>query len=165
MALSLACTLLAPRPADAQLQQVDQVIGVWRLVSFVEQRPNGELIPSGRYGPNVTGMLIYDKSGAMMAQLMNPDRPKFISESATRGTPEEVKAAFDGYNAYYGTFTVDASSSTIRHKVAANLFPNSIGTEFVRRYRIESDNLILELPPAQIQGEQRVVRLIWKRVS
>jgi hypothetical protein len=110
-------------------------------------------------------MIVYDKSGAMMAQLMNPDRPKFVTENATRGTPEEVKAAFDGYNAYFGTFSIDTGSSTIRHKVTANLLPNLVGTEFVRRYRFEGDSLILELPPMQIQGEQRLVRLVWKRVG
>jgi len=117
-------------------------------------------------------MIVYDKSGTMMAQLMNPDRPKFASGSATRGTPEEAKLAFDGYNAYYdgynayyGTYSVDVNSSTIRHKVVGNLFPNAIGTEFIRRYRLEGENLVLELPPAQIEGEQRVVRLVWKRVN
>ena len=163
--LTLSCALL-PRLAAAQPQSAEQaIIGVWRLVSFVEQRPNGEVVPSGRYGPNVIGMIVYDKSGAMMAQLMNPDRQRFAAENATRGTPEEVKAAFDGYNAYFGSFSVDTSSSTIRHKVTANLFPNAVGTEFVRRYRIEGDSLVLELPPMQIQGEQRIVRLIWKRIG
>jgi len=163
--LALSC-LLQPRVAAAQPPSSEpDIIGVWRLVSFVEQRPNGEVVPSGRYGPNVTGMIVYDKSGAMMAQLMNPDRPRFAAENATRGTPDEVKVAFDGYNAYFGSFSVDKASSTIRHKVTGNLFPNAVGTDFVRRYRIEGDNLILELPPMQIQGEQRSVRLIWKRAG
>jgi hypothetical protein len=165
-ALTLAAVLLLPHSLAAQPRaSTEQLVGVWRLASFVEQRPNGELVPSGRYGPNVTGMIVYDKNGAMMAQLMNPDRPKFASGSATRGTPEEVKLAFDGYNAYYGTYSVDAGSSTIRHKVIGNLFPNAIGSEFIRRYRFEGENLVLELPPAQIEGEQRVVRLVWKRVN
>jgi hypothetical protein len=163
--LVLSGLLLTAGRVDAQPQGAEHIIGVWRLVSFVEQRPNGEVVPSGRYGPRVTGMLAYDKSGAMMAQLMNPDRPLFAADNATQGTAAEVKAAFDGYNAYFGTFSVDARASIIRHKVSGNLFPNAVGTEFVRRYRVAGDSLILELPPMAIQGEQRVVRLIWRRVE
>ena len=143
----------------------EKIVGVWRLESFVEQRPNGDVVPSGRYGPNVAGMIVYDQSGAMMAQLMNPDRPKFAATNATRGTPEEVKSAFDGYNAYYGTYSVDVATATIQHRVEGNLFPNLVGTDFKRTFKFADDKLILELPPAQIQGEQRIVRLVWRKVS
>lgn len=143
----------------------EKILGVWRLESFVEQRPNGDVVPSGRYGPNVAGMIVYDQSGAMMAQLMNPDRPKFVATNATRGTPEEVKAAFDGYNAYYGTYSIDVATATIQHRVEGNLFPNLVGTDFKRTFKFADDKLILELPPAQIQGEQRIVRLVWRKVS
>lgn len=162
-------TVLIATAADAQSTTAKRdspasgVIGTWRLKSFVEERPNGQLVPSGRYGPNVAGLLVYDSAGNMMAQLVNPDRPRFAAENATRGTPEEVKAAFDGYNAYFGTYTVDETASTIRHHVVANLFPNAVGTEFVRKFKLDGDRLSLELPPMQIQGEQRTVRLVWQR--
>jgi hypothetical protein len=155
----------ADAPVAATEPPASRLVGTWRLHSFVEVRPSGEVVPSGRYGPNVTGRIVYDAAGNMMAQLANPDRPKFAADSAMRGTPEEIKRAFEGYNAYFGTYVVDEASGTIRHRVESNLFPNAVGTEFTRRFRLDGDELTLELPPAAIQGEQRVVRLVWRRVD
>lgn len=168
-----SCALLFATAAHAQAtasvsaseSSASRLVGTWRLLSFVEERPDGQRVPSGRYGPNVAGLIVYDKAGNMTAQLVNPDRPRFDAENATLGTPEEVKAAFDGYNAYFGTYTVDESASTIRHRVLANLFPNAVGTEFVRKFTLEGNRLTLELPPMQIQGEQRIVKLIWQRAQ
>lgn len=164
-ALVFATSIHAQTTAAAAESSASRLVGTWRLLSFVEERPSGQLLPSGRYGPNVDGLIVYDKAGNMAAQLVNPDRPRFAAENATRGTPEEVKAAFDGYNAYFGTYTVDETSSTIRHRVLANLFPNAAGTEFVRKFKLEGDRLTLELPPMQIEGEQRIVKLIWQRAQ
>jgi hypothetical protein len=161
----LAPAAHADAPAAAAEPSASRLVGTWRLHSFVEVRPGGDVVPSGRYGPNVTGRIVYDAAGNMMAQLANPDRPKFAADNAMRGTPEEIKRAFEGYNAYFGTYVVDEASGTIRHRVEGNLFPNAVGTEFTRRFRLDGDELTLELPPALIQGEQRVVRLVWRRAD
>lgn len=161
----LAPVASAEPPAAVSAPSASRLVGTWRLQSFVEVRPSGEVVPSGRYGPNVIGMIVYDAAGNMMAQLGNPDRPTFAGDSAMRGTPEEVKLAFEGYNAYFGTYVVDEPSATIRHRVESNLFPNAVGTEFTRRFHLQGDELTLELPPTPIQGEQRVVRLVWRRAD
>lgn len=165
--LTVLCLTAPAAGAQSNDRQQDSttasLVGTWRLESMVERRPDGQRLPSSRYGPNVAGLLVYDRDGHMMAQLMNPDRPRFAGDSPTRGTPDEVKAAFDGYNAYYGTWSVDAQARTIRHRVTGNLYPNAVGTEFLRTFALDGDRLTLELPPARIQGEERTVQLVWRR--
>ncbi len=154
----------AQQTPSATSRSAERLVGTWQLESFVEERPNGEMVASTRYGAKVRGLIVYDSSGNMAAQLMNPERPHFATDRPAQGTAEEIKTAFVGYNAYFGTYTLDESTATIRHRVNANLFPNLVGTEFTRKFKLEGDVLTLELPPAQIQGERRTARLVWRRM-
>ncbi|GEM_PF-6774270 len=43
----------------------------------------------------------------MAVQIMRSDRPAFASGERLEGTQEEIKAAFEGYFAYYGTYEVN----------------------------------------------------------
>jgi len=78
----------------------EQFVGTWKLVSCEARSSNGEV--SYSYGRNPFGMLMYDSGGNMSVLLMRRDRPKFASDDRWRGTPEEIKAAFEGLIAYCG---------------------------------------------------------------
>src|SRR5882762_8839602 len=105
-------TSLAALLSSAQAPTVSgQFVGVWKLSSFEQRTTAGELTyPMGR---NPVGRLTYDASGHMSAQLMLPDRPAFQAPSKVRGSTEQKIAAFDGYTAYYGTYTVDEENRTV----------------------------------------------------
>jgi len=83
----------------------DNFVGVWKLVASEVKLSDGRT--AYPYGKDAVGMLVYDKQGHMSDHLMNPDRPLFFSGDIRNGTPEEIKAAFDGYAAYFGTYEVD----------------------------------------------------------
>ncbi len=99
----------------------------------------------------------------MSAQLMNPDRPRFASGDRLRGSDAEVRAATDGYIAYYGTYTVDMSAAVVTHHVQGALFPNSISGDEVRHFRLDGDRLTITTPPMQLGGEQLTTVLVWER--
>ena len=141
----------------------DQFIGAWDLVSFEMRHSDGTM--SFPYGDNAIGTLIYHASGRMAVQVVRRDRPVFKSGDQLNGTSEEIKSAFEGCVAYFGTFEVDRTAGTVVHRVEASMFPNWVGTEQKRFYRLESDRLTLETVPIQWGGGEVVGALVWERAE
>ncbi len=142
----------------------NKFIGTWRLVSAEARRPNGEVIPY-RYGAGSIGYIMYDATGHMAVQLMQPNRPKFASGNVDKGTPEEIKAAFDGYGGYFGTYEIHEDEGFVIHHVEGSLFPNNVGTDQKRFFEFSGDRLILKPPPQQAGNEQIAPHITWQRVK
>src|SRR5438552_1416906 len=64
----------------------------------------------------------------MSAHVMRNDRPLFATKDPARGTDVEVRAAFEGYVSYFGTYTIDPQTQTVTHHVRGASFPNWIGS-------------------------------------
>ena len=105
--------------------------GTWRLVSSTEVLPDGTSRPYG-FGPHAQGYLMYDATGHVCAQVVDPEHP----------TPQEVKIAFDGFGGYCGTFTVDEKKHTAAHVPEVSFDPNLVAQPKPRNYRFENDKLI-----------------------
>jgi hypothetical protein len=90
---------------------------------------------------------MYDAKGNISALLMNPDHPLFVSGDMKKGTPEEIKAAYEGFDAYCGTYTIDMEKGTVTHHVFGSKFPNWVGTDQVRFFKISGDTLRITAPP------------------
>ena len=101
-----------------------RLVGTWRLVSLVNDRGK----PAR--GPHPTGYIHYDPSGIMSVQIQ-PDweRPKV---SFGKSTPEQAKAALEGYTAYFGTYFVDKAAAIVTHRRAGNINPGDMGDFSVR---------------------------------
>jgi len=137
-----------------------EFIGVWKLVRFERRTTSGDLsYPMGR---NPVGRLTYDAGGRMSAQIMRPDRPAFRDASSSRGSAEEKSAAFDGYLAYYGTYTVDEKTHTVIHHVEASLYPNWARSEQRRLFEFSEGRLILRAVNGA-GGPGTESRLVWER--
>ena len=141
----------------------EQFIGSWKLVSSEFRRPDGEATyPMGR---DAVGIIMYDASGHMSTQIMQPNRPTFASGDHLRGTPEEIKSAFSGYIAYYGTYEVNEEEGTVTHHVQGSLFPNWVGTALRRFFEFSGNRLILRTSPMPMGGEQITGVLTWERTG
>jgi hypothetical protein len=139
------------------------VVGTWRLVSSEGRSSAGDV--SRPYGDGPVGLLLYGADGYMSATLMRPDRPPFASGDRLRGTAEEVRLASEGFLAYCGTYDLDASKGIIVHHVTAADFPNIVGTDLVRRFTMDDDQLVLETQPVLRAGKTWVFRLTWALAS
>lgn len=106
---------------------------------------------------------MYNAHGRMSVVLMRADRPKFVSGDPARGTPEEIKAAFEGVSAYYGTYDVDHALGTVTHHVEGNLFPNWIGTDQQRFFTLTGRRLTLRTPPMLDDGQTVTLTAVWER--
>jgi hypothetical protein len=59
----------------------DQIVGTWKLVSTEQTMKNGTTRPHPEYGAHGKGFLMYQRDGYMCADLVNPDRPRWASDS------------------------------------------------------------------------------------
>ncbi len=135
--LLVACAAAAIGAARARVPSgVDQrFIGTWRLVSIVN-------IPPEARGEHSTGLIYYDATGHMAAQIM-PERPR-SKYAGLVPTPDEAKVAITGYTAYFGTYTVDARAGIVRHHREGSIEPGQVGVDAVRRFEfVTPDTLVL----------------------
>ena len=147
---------------SAQAPVKRQFVGAWKLISFEQRTTAGEV--THPMGEHPVGRLTYDAQGLMSAQLMLPVRPKFEAPSKARGSAEQKIAAFDGYIAYYGTYTVDVARRTVIHHVEASLYPNWVGSEQRRLFEFSEGRLILRVVNGS-GGPGTEGRLVWERVK
>jgi Lipocalin-like domain len=173
----IACFSDSSAHAEDQLQNVKKVlmkensgiaskfIGTWRLASVEARRPNGEVAPTPtRLGTKTIGYLMYDATGHVAVQIMRPDRPKFAVNDIDKGTAEELKAAWEGYSAYFGTYEINEAEGFVVHHVEGSAFPNYVGSDQKRFYELSDDTLVLKPPQRQVGNEQLNMRITWQRV-
>jgi hypothetical protein len=96
---------------------------------------------------------------------MRPGRTPFASGDLLTGTPEEIREAFLGFDAYCGTYTIDEVQQTITHHLAACRFPNWEGTDQLRFIRFDEHGLHLGSLPYTIGGTEWTVEVSWQRAS
>jgi hypothetical protein len=138
-----------------------QIAGSWDLVSMVATSRRGdEFLP---YGEQPAGRLVYTAGGDVAVTLMRTGRPAFARGDRFSGTHEEVQAAFAGFDAYAGTYRVDAEQGAVTHHIELSLFPNWEGTTQLRYFQSEGERLILRTPPIAALGQEWVLDIVWQR--
>jgi hypothetical protein len=105
----------------------EQLPGTWTVVSQYNVTKEGKR--QEPYGSQPIGTLVFDRGGNFSYTLFDPDRPKFASRDKYNGTPAEYKAAVDGGQAYFGTYTVDEANSRITYHIKGSLEPSWQGTD------------------------------------
>ena len=156
-------TMLACANGHAMME-ADKFVGAWRLLSAEFRAEDGSPAESP-YGAEPQGILMYDAQGVMAAQLAHKDRQPFAIPDRMKGTPEELKSAFESYQAYYGTYKVDEREHTVTHTVTQALLPNWVGTQQRRYYKFQDGKLHLHTPPIVIGGKRVTGVLIWERIK
>ena len=133
-----------------------RLIGNWRLVSYETGESGGR---RGKPYGDAVGRLSYDDRGNMSGQVMRPDRPRV---EMGEGNALQVRGAYLGYIAYFGTYEVAADGQSVVHHVDGALNPAWVGGDQVRRMRFEGERLVLS---ADVQKGGATVThvLTWER--
>ncbi len=140
-------------------------VGTWKLISCNAHRRNGQVLPI--YGLNPEGRLFYDAAGNMSVHIMQAGRPPFKEAHKFRATQSEMRAAYQGYEAYFSTYEVDWDRCIVHHKVLGGLFPNWTGSVQTRFFLFEGFNrLILSTESfSAAPNHHTVVTLTWERLT
>lgn len=101
----------------------------------------------------------------MSAVVMASGRPRSSSGDQRGGTPDEIRHAFEGFDAYAGTYEMDEESGTITHRAQVARFPNWEGTAQVRYATLVDGKLHLATPPVLAEGQDWIATLTWRRVG
>ena len=146
------------------LTKADRFTGTWRLLACEGQWSDGRI--SKPYGDGPCGLLMYDGQGRFSGQIMARERPAFATGNLLKGNDAEVRAAFEGYVAYYGSYTVDEAAGLMTHLVEGSFFPNWIGERQVRKFEFR-DGGQLQLSTLPIRGARAdlTVVLLWERAT
>ncbi len=147
----------------------ERFVGTWVLDRIETRAESGDWTPAKtRFGSHPIGTLTYDTAGNMAVQIMRRDRTPLSSQGLAEGqrvspealalAPAEEKAnAFDGYTAYFGTYSVRETEGVVIHQRVGHLVPNQATLRVERQFQFLNDTLVLAVPGGP--------RLVWKRAN
>jgi Lipocalin-like domain len=119
----------------------ERLIGTWRLIA-ADSRNGAQDSWGPDYGPDPKGYFVYDSTGHFALQFCASDsKPIFASGNDFTPTPDEAKAVYLNYVAYFGTFKVDEKLRVLTHHVEGSLIPSYIGTDQLRPFHLDGDRL------------------------
>lgn len=136
--------------------------GTWELLSRIDVTESGERRVDPMLGEDPVAILIYDRAGHFAAQFMKRDRlaPTVAVAAGTNNT-----RAVGGYDAYFGTYTVDDEAGTVTQHLRGALSQESVGQVLTRAMDVNGDTLTIRLKTTSVSGESVTRELTWRRVG
>ena len=92
---------------------------------------------------------------------MKRDRATASSDAAA--TAPNNSRARGGFDAYFGTYTVDEHRGTVTHRLIGALSAENVGQVLTRAMRVSGRTLTISLDTATAQGEAVTRTLVWTR--
>ena len=157
-----ACAAVATRaePERAAL------VGTWELVSRFDRTADGRTSVEPSLGGDPVALLIYDRAGHVATQLMRRDRTGAAPAApATPSSDPNNSGAVGGYDAYFGTYTIDTTAGTVTHRLRGALVPSDVGRVLTRRFHIRGDTLTIDFDARGPSAEPVVRTLVWRRAG
>ena len=126
------------------------ILGIWMLKSREDVDAGGQILIDPFLGRDPIGILCFGPSH-FAAQFMKRDR------SDEESVPQRVQAknntaAVNGYDAYFGTYSVDEVAGTLATHVEGSISPVNIGKTYVRDVRVVGNELLIQLETAAVDG-------------
>jgi Lipocalin-like domain len=159
MAVLLVCNGIVYAQSEAEIR--DRIVGTWKLVSTEQTLKDGTTRPYPEYGPHGKGVLMYSRDGYMCADLVNPDRPKWVDP--LHPTTEEKIAAADDTFAYCGRYEIDVKNSRLVHLPEVATERGFEGSRQIRPYKFEDGLLVLGGAETEIPDVVRW-KIVWEKV-
>ena len=145
----------------------ETLIGTWELLSRVDRTATGERRIDPGLGEQPVALLYDDRTGHFAAQFMKRDRsadaPAAVVTSGA-AAPNNSRAQ-GGYDAYFGTYTVDDSRGTVTQRLVGALSAENVGHVLTRSMAVEKDTLTIDVATAAADGEPVTRTLVWKRAG
>jgi hypothetical protein len=157
LVLSAGITLAAGTGAYAQTAQ--KLAGTWKLMSATVTLDGKS---RDIFGPQPTGMMMFDPAGRFTQVIIASGLPKFASKSREKGTVDENLSVVKGSIAYFGTYSL-APGGIVNLHVESSTFPNMTDTDQKRSIKFSGDELTWgNATPAVGAG---IAEQVWKRAQ
>lgn len=141
-----------------------RLIGTWRLLSREDRTPDDEVRVDPGLGSDPLAVLVYDAAGNFAAQFMKRDRSEAMP--ATRAAAAENNSvAVGGYDAYFGTYTVDEETGSVTQHLLGALSRGDVGKVVTREMLVDRDRLTIHLATRGVDGEPITRTLVWERAT
>ena len=140
-----------------------KLLGTWELISRIDRTAAGDERVEPSLGSDPVALLYYDRGGRFAAQFMKRDRASVTPDVAAAGANNS--RARGGYDAYFGSYTVDDTAGTVTQKLDGALSPENVGMVLTRGMVVEGDRLTIEVATNAPDGTPVTRTLTWKRVS
>jgi Lipocalin-like domain len=137
--------------------------GTWQLLSRIDVTASGERRPEPSLGEDPLALLVYDRSGHFAAQFMRRDRSGDVPDG-----PSEAKnnsRAQGGYDAYFGTYTIDDEKGSVTQHLLASLSRENVGAVLTRAMEVQGNTLVVRLETMAADGATVTRTLTWRRVG
>ena len=150
-------------PFSIGAEKNNPFVGTWKLISFETRRSDGGVMYP--FGKDLQGLIMYDAKGYWSCHIMGKNRPAFASGQMAKGTPEEIKAAFEGALCYWGTYDIDEKEKILKLHIIDSLYPNWKGQDQKRFYEFSGNRYSIKTPPMRAGEVEIVSVLVWERVN
>lgn len=141
-----------------------RLTGTWELLSREDVTQSGERRIDNALGADPFGVLIYDGNGHFSAQFMKRVRDGADAGLARNAAPNNSRAR-DGYDAYFGSYTVDDTQGSVTQTLVGALSRENVGQVLTRSMQVDGDELVIRLDTATDDGEAIVRTLRWRRIG
>ncbi len=138
----------------------NELLGTWRLAEYAFTDAEGAV--TRPWGESAKGLVIFEASGQMSAQIMRPGR-ETVPPPGDGETERPAEQASRGYMAYFGRYEVDTEAGTLSTRVTGALNPAMVGTTQRRQFELAGERLTLRTSPNGPRATSGV--LVWKRVA
>jgi hypothetical protein len=137
--------VLSPALNVAQSTKQNQFVGAWHLISLEQPDADGKLHRVDR-----TGLFVFTPDGHASVQVMDPNpKPQFSNvDQYSQG----------GYEATFGTYTIDERTHTFSIHVDGSLVRSLVGKNLMRTYELTGNQLIIKSTSADEHW-----RATWQR--
>jgi hypothetical protein len=97
------------------------------------------------------------RAARRVGQRSNAEDQSDTAEALALAPAEEKAAAFDGYTAYFGRYSVRETEGVVVHQRIGHLVPNQATLSVERRFEFLNDALVLAVPGGD--------RFVWKQAK
>ena len=126
------------------------IVGVWKLKSREDVDATGKVHIDPFLGEGPIGIICFGKTH-FSAQFMKRDRSE-QENVLQRARAKNNTAGVNGYDAYFGTYSVDEVAGTLTTRLEGSISPANIGDTYVRNVRVVGDELIVQLQTTTLEG-------------
>jgi hypothetical protein len=77
----------------------------------------------------------------------------------------EIRDAYGGYYAYFGTWEIDESARTVTHHIRGSMRTVEVGADYVRPYEFSGEHLLLRSTVSPASGEKQIRVITWRRAG